>query len=215
MLLRPKIRLGKNAGIPRATYLGRLSSASGLTTYNLGNISVPANGILVALVGSRAASARTISSVSLGGAAATVVGSTTNLDVAGIAYVEVSAGNNNVTVVFSGAMNRCGVDLFLITGYKSATPTSTSATSSSSTSTTYTLTLNYNKNSVGVYTRYHNGISATWSGATEDADAELDTGAIMSTGHIYKYVEESGYVETITSAGTSAGGTAGAGGSWE
>lgn len=188
-----------------ATYITTLSTTSNSSTnYDLGNVTVPADGLLVVGVSCRSdATPRSITGVSLGGGAADIVVTTeeaTNASV--IAAREVQAGDRNVTVTVSGSfVHNCAAHCYLLTGYLSATPVDTDVIKDDTTNPN-SLTLDYPENGVGIYVanRDGSGALADWSAAAENFDSFVDTGRRVCAN---KTASGAGNEETVTFAAAS------------
>jgi hypothetical protein len=86
-----------------ADFVSTLTSSSNLTTYNLGDVVIPADGLVVVVLSTVGNSSVTLSSITVGGTAATILATTANNTAVGRGLVEKAAGTHNLTVVLSGA----------------------------------------------------------------------------------------------------------------
>ena len=112
---------------PRKTWISASGNNTDATTISFGNFVAPATGLLVALLTCHGADSRTMSSVTIGGVAATLHAThgASGTRKAAIASRAVAAGTYDVSAVLSGTngtspRNFCGC--WLLTDYKSATP---------------------------------------------------------------------------------------------
>lgn len=109
------------------------SSTSGSTNYDLGNFSMPSNGLMVVLVTARDGAAANLTGISIGGSAGTYYNLTTggSNPKHGLGCRQVSSGNNNVTLNFSGNTSSNffhGVSVWYVSGHISDIPRDTNAT---------------------------------------------------------------------------------------
>lgn len=122
------------------------SSATDLTTYTFSGIDFAAGEVLVVITGTfSAGTSRTVSSVTVGGSAATVETTKTNNSGGGItvARISLAAGTSGAVVVtWSGSVTSCAIAVYRVTGrtnagaasvgsYSAAITIATSATLSS------------------------------------------------------------------------------------
>lgn len=157
------------------TSLGRLSSPSNLTTYSLGNVVTSADGLIVICVKGRGASSGTVSATIDGVSAGVVIAGASSVNAIGIFSREMVAGTYAVTATFSTGFQNCSCDAYLLEGYSSATAydTGDGATASSPA----TVTLDYpSGGGTGIYCAIKGPTGAfTWSSATPDADAAIES----------------------------------------
>lgn len=169
---------GAFAAGPVRTYIGSNTSSANQTTYDFGNFNAPTAGLMIIGTGNfgDAAANRTVSSVSIGGGAATIhVNPSTGAQPSCIASRVVSSGNNNVTVTFSGQMQNGSVAVWLLTGYRSATPFDTDGINDSSSGTSRIATLDCPDRSIAFYyINHHNNNLTTFSAGTERVDQTLE-----------------------------------------
>ena len=179
------------------TYVTTLTSASDASSYNLGNVTAATDGLLVCVVVSRAGTAQNVSSVSIGGTnGALPVSNSGVTNVAAIATRAVTAGSHNVTVNFTGTMARCGVGVYLLTGYASETPSDTDIGQSTS-SNSRALTMDFPTGGKAVYGLFDgNDSNVVWSAATENYDASPEANARFSFAN--KTASGAGNTETAT-----------------
>lgn len=212
----PALILGRPG--PKITSLGSLISGSDLSSYSLGNITVPRAGILVVFIGGArtGAGTRTVSSISIDGnsAAADIATAAAN-ECAAIRGRVVAAGNIAVAAAFSGSMQGCGAWCWLIEGYVSATPRDSYAATPGSTSAAHQTIMDYTSGDGGVFGDYMlRGTTVTtvtvgtFDGVTLTEDTGLDYD--VAGGH-YEYATATEANKTIgfTSSGYNAGAACG------
>ncbi len=201
-----------SAGAPPVvlTYIGSASSTTTSTTFSFGNFTAPSAGLMIVGASGAGGALLSVSSVSIGGSAATLnVASANQNNAAGIASRIVSSGSQPVSVTFSGSRANAACFVWLITGYNSAIPTSTGvngATSGTSLSATLSSILS---GGVALYVAAHNNTNATsWSAATEDADfaaTQRYSGAHkLAAANLMSDVETSSWTSSVTSSGIAA-----------
>lgn len=156
-------------------YVGSNTISTDLTTYDFGNFVIPADGLVVVGIAGRSTSgSRTISSLTVGGVAADErldTGDGANANPSGFYTIAKTAGTHNITLTWSGAMNRAGCFVWLLQNYNSAVPTDTDGLNTSVSGTSVTVTLDISAGGAAFYC----GMSGpnedhTWSGATERED---------------------------------------------
>lgn len=179
------------------TYIGANTSGTNATTYDFGNFTAASDGLMIVFAGGRSASAHTLSSISIGGSAGSLVGGGASAIQSGaIGYRVVSAGANNVTVTFSAGILRAGVQVYLLTGYASATPYDSDVQTGNS---PLTATLDFPANGVAVYGALSNGAAGTtWSAASEDADTTITDNVNANIASAHKTASGAGNTETAT-----------------
>jgi hypothetical protein len=178
-----------SAAVPfSATYVNTNSSTANASTYDLGDFTMPSSGLAVVLVLAHgAASARTITSVTIGGVAGSIVlDHAPSIRNGGVITRSVSAGAQNVTVNFSGSQGRCAVFVYLLAGLVSTTVSDSQGLDATAGSPVTSLALNsvtVPSGGVGLYACLHANTNAhTWTGATEQtgADYSVETDQVSS-----------------------------------
>jgi len=168
-----------------ANYLGNLLSTGTGSTLSMGSITVGGDGLLVVAVVGRGNNNAVISSITVGGNAATLHRSGSGSSVyarGGIASREVAAGSHNITVTLSASQGTPNPALvayvYLITNYESATPLTSNAVFSSTGATSYAMSMAIQSGAVAIYAgRIDPGSSSpNWSTA-EKVDELLVTSA--------------------------------------
>lgn len=161
---------------PQIQFLGTEVSAYNASTYNFGSKNFPEDGIAVVCAAiSRETIARTITSISIGGTASKIGGTSASGSAnTAIGYKVVTSGNYSLTVNTNANAERCLIDWFLITNYKNATPQDNDYNiASSGTSTVLNMTLP--TNSLAVFTACANASgfnpNISWNNGTEVSDS--------------------------------------------
>lgn len=158
------------------TYVTEAGSGTNLTTYTFAATSIgtaAADRVVIVAAGGASGSARTISSVTIGGNTATVAvtqASTSGVGVrCGLYYLAVAAGTTaDIVVTFSGSMASCRIATFAMTGHTSAIPAATGADGSGST--TFDPNCNVTTGDVLISMSVADGSAVAWTGATEQSD---------------------------------------------
>lgn len=157
-----------------STYISTTLDTSALATVTLTGVAIgtPApDRLVVAVVLGRDSNARTISSVTIGGVAATAaVTSPSQNNPTGIYYARVPAGTTaDIVVTFSAATTRMAVAVYTLTGYRNAAPAAVDQ--DYDTTTTLSATLARPRDAVVIAGSITSSTGTfTWTGATEDAD---------------------------------------------
>jgi hypothetical protein len=190
------------------TYLTKEFNSSDLTTYDFGDVSVPSDGLLVVVANGRASGFRTVSSISIGGTSATIH---RQLDIAqagpiAVASLEVTAGNRNITVAFSGGMARAAVGVWLLTGYSDVAPVHSDVKYNPGSGVSETVTLNFPE--TGGFAIYgvmaNNGNSAfSWTNAASHFDGTIE-GVATRVSYADHVASETGVVTTAEWTGSGA-----------
>lgn len=189
------------------TPLQSANSTADATTYtfstqNLGTTSSDRY-IIVSVHGRKAGASTTISSVTVGGVSASVVGQVTNFisntDVVGLFIALVPTGaTGDVVVTFGAGMVRAAIGMWAATGIPSATASQV-LTSTATPSPSGNLDIPANGFAIAAGVNGSSGLT-TWTGLTEKFDASVpDTGNMVYTGASDEFVSaQSGL--TITAA---------------
>lgn len=160
-------------------YVATVSSTTNLTTYTFSSASLGAEAtdrVIIVAFGGTAGSSKTISSVTIGGVAATLA---VNANISwaitsGIYYAAVPSGTTgDIVITFSGSMNQCVCNVFRMTGQSSNTPAATGS------DTTGTTTSDPNCNvvtgdKVVAFSIGGDGSACAWTGATEVDDRVVE-----------------------------------------
>lgn len=159
------------------SWLGYFASDANSATYNFGTITVPRDGLLVAVAVSNGTTSRVINGVLLGGVAASYFEAGdqhTSCTAIGTSFV--SAGDVAVSITQSGTAQRAGVGLWLVEGASSATPYDSQWARGSSIS-SVAMVMDYPAaGGVGVYGLIKTSANnVTWDNATERADLVLES----------------------------------------
>ncbi len=156
------------------SYIGTTLDTSALATVTLTGVAIgtPApDRLVVAVVLGRDSSARTISSVTIGGVAATAaVTSPSQNNPTGIYYARVPAGATaDIVVTFSAATTRMAVAVYTLTGYRNAAPAAVDQDYGSGT--TLSVALARPRDAVVIAGSITSSAGTfAWSGVTEDTD---------------------------------------------
>jgi hypothetical protein len=179
------------------TFRANAQDGTDLTTYTFASQAIgPASPdrYVIVCIGSRANSARSISSVTIGGIAATAVvtanNATAGADMAAIYIALVPTGTTaSVVVTFSGAMLRCVIGVYSMVQNGRATATNTNTATPSGTTPTTTLTVPSNGSLVAaVWAQSSVSASVTWTGPTEDFDLQPgDTASVCLSGASFNH----------------------------
>lgn len=188
-------------------YVTEAGSPSNLTTYTFSGTSIgaaSADRVVIVAVAGMTGSARTISSVTIGGNTATVAvtqastsGTGTRI---GLYYLAVPAGTTaDIVVTFSGAMASCRIAVFAMTGHTSGTPAATGADGSGST--TFNPNCNVVTGDVLICASLADGSGVAWTNATEQSDGVTEENNLSTA----KYTATSSETpRTITAVHTGA-----------
>lgn len=161
------------------TYIGSHGSGSGASSYNHGNFTIPADGIMLVWTIGRYVG-QTITAVTIGGVAGAGVPDASALPPpnGGFWYREVAAGSRAVSVAFSGGVLDNTVSVWLITNYRFATPFRGTIEQVGPSVTTHSRSIAIPARGVAAwgFVNYDNTGSVTWTGATERYDASVGSG---------------------------------------
>lgn len=163
-------------------YIGSASSTANATTYSLGSFTAATDGLMIVGVGGGNSSAIAVTSISIGGSNGTLHTAGTFQRCTAIASRAISAGSIAVSATFGSTSVRAACFVWLLTGYKSATPTASVSNGSDTSVTSIGATLSSIKGGgAAVYVHHHNGTGGTtWSAATERDDFAVETTSVMS-----------------------------------
>ncbi len=166
-------------------YVGTGTITTDGESFDFGNFNAATDGVMVVCFCTMGGGGGQNPSVSIGGTNGTnrrtAVGGDGNF-LAAIRSRAVSAGNQNVTVNSPGVtLTAAFVAVYLMTGYTTEVPGDTTGALLSGTNDT--ITLNYGGSGVAVYAINHEdpGDPITWTSATEDTDANVDSTGQCST----------------------------------
>jgi len=203
------------------SFTDNVKDDSSLTTYTFSTRAIGSAVVgrrVVVAVGSPANSSnRTISSVTCGGAGMTAIGSITS-GAGGGAFAEaqlfvlqVDTGTTaTIAVTWSGAADRCSIGIWALYGLLSSTPTAT--LTSTANPQTGSLAVNAGGVALAAAFDFHTATaeSFTWSGLTEQYDAQFATANLGYSGaHIASFTSQTLTV-TATPIAFSAGAMAAA-----
>lgn len=205
----PGITPAVSAGGIRKTWIGASTNGSTAASISFGNFTVPAGGgLLVTLLIVIGDNSRTMSSVSIGGSAATLHAThgASNFFKAAIASRVVAEGSHDVTAVLSGINNNsprnfCGC--WLLNNYLSATPSFAQHLYNGYTTGTVASSPAHDipSRSVALYQAVEHPGPATWSHAAEDGNITASgAGGYSSWASRTVWLSETSHVETATYA---------------
>lgn len=179
------------ASSPKCDYVGAPTpNTSDLTSYTFTGASIGGPGLIVVIAfGSGASGAsRTVSSITLGGTAMSLHSNVSAIDPTVIASYRVASGTTaDVVVNWSGSMKRCGIVVLRIQGNNSDTPVDVKNATSGAASVLST-SLAMPQGAVAVYSACSGAATSfATTGATEDYDAQLESNATATAGHVSAY----------------------------
>ena len=185
-------------------YVGSASSTDNNTTYNFGSFSIPSNGVVVVGFTSRGDTSRSISGVTIGGTAATLVTTVSAAQLASVAYVYKDAGSHNVTVTLSGSRGTNPSNILTVWVVKNATSyTEYSSKQESGTTTARIIDFNTPASGVAIISFILAvELTVNWSSATEVLSTTLATRRHEHAA-IYSTVSATPHNETINGWGSS------------
>lgn len=179
-------------GSKTATFQAREKEEYGATSYTFGDFTAVTGGTnveVVLCIMAAAGAADGLSSVSVYGQSASLpgdviveVGGSTHTEY--IAWVKVdipSTSTNDIVVTFDAAANGCAIDVYHCDELGTVNATATS------TSTATAMNLNVNTDAddfvFAASMNYWNGRTVTWTGVTEQSDAQIENAHHGSTGY--------------------------------
>ena len=193
--------------LPSISFIGTTSDTAGRTTYTFTSVNLGGAGLCVVAIHSESGNVRTISSVSIGGVAASQATQITSVDndtatVTGLFYRSQSSSSGNIVVVFNNSVSRCFISVYRILDNTSNTPSQTrTATAPSGTGLTLSFT-GLSDNSIGVaaYTAGTDGItSIAWTNATQRYNLSAGTGTTRITGADFTTTSSGDRVVSVSS----------------
>lgn len=195
------------------SYNTTLTNTSDLTTYSMGNVTATQSCLLVVAVIGRVVGGATVSSVSIGGSAASLVVATTSAEIPMAMYArEVSSGSQAISVTFSTGSLRCIAIAWEVTDYNSATASDTDlnfTAGGSSGSTSRNITLDFPTNGMAIYANAHSsGENTVFGAATENIDTFVESALQIAGAN--KTASGAGNTETISWATTANASSVGA-----
>lgn len=179
--------LGAVNRVPQVAYLDSSDSASALTTYTFTmstlGVDVPDRYIVIGYFGRANSSARSLSSLTVGGSSTSSVTSTSTTS--GGFYTEVGIrivslptvpGNNDVVVTWNAGMVRCGVVAWRLVGLQSSTAVATDTSINTDPAAMTLTSLAINDAALAVAYDQSAG-TAVWTGLTKVAQQTYISGA--------------------------------------
>lgn len=198
-MLIPSTHGGRKAARAELAYLGANAITTDGAFYNHGNFNAPKPGLMIVVqCGGRENLNRSVSAISIGGSNGILIAPAADDQVTTIGYRAVNAGNNAVTVSISGGELRCNVvNVFLLTGYRSATPADSGSASEWSAS-SRNLGLTIPSGGVALYgvASFATGGGISWSDATERYDQTVDSLLRISAASLQNV--NGSHTETVT-----------------
>lgn len=171
---------------PVLTLIGSTSSTVDQTTYTFSSQSIgSASADRIVAVCIEASTTQTISIVTIGGTTATIAvqvsTSGTDKGPVGIAYLAVNSGTTaDIVVTLSGTGTRCAIQVFTITGSGTVVPTSTNTSTATAPSAALTP---WATGAILACAKSLANSSCTWTNATEDVDAVVETALTVTAAH--------------------------------
>lgn len=211
--------LGGGANAADCAFVAATASTSDTTAYTFSSHSIGTasdNRMVVVFINgveATAATAKTISSVTIGGSTATIAvqagqAVSTNYNVAGIAYLAVPVGTTaDIVVTFSGAMSRASIAVYAISG-NGLVRLSAVASELETDTTDIDDSLVVPAGGCAIagaswHTTTNPPTSATMTGFTEASDSDMEGNTLAHTGSF----ENGGSARTMTITSTQTGGT--------
>ena len=175
----------QQGNIATSTFINTYAIGSAISTYNFTTATIPA-GLVAITISSEDPSNTAISSVTIGGVSATRAAEfSQNFNggtVGAIWYAVIGSSTTSVSVSFVVAQLRCGIGVYTIENYLSATPVYTNAVGGTSITTSIT-TPSISSGSSIIAVRTTGDLNAhTWSGVTENYDNRIAGGLTGQTG---------------------------------
>jgi hypothetical protein len=197
----------------RLTYITQTSSLSKLTTYTFTGVSIGTASddrlVVIACAAGRSSAENTLSSVTIGGTAATVHAASPSV-VSGAATIQCGIASRLVTsgttadivITWSAQVDACNLAVYTLTAWKSSTPTSTFSATTVTSVTTRTATINLSARGATLFVvgPTGSGRTTTWSSATENYDGSPDARATMAVANILPLNDTASFVETATTS---------------
>jgi hypothetical protein len=179
--------LGAVNRVPQVAYLDSADSTSSLTTYTFTlstlGVDVPDRYIVIGFFGRASTSARSLSSLTVGGSSTTSVVSTSTTSggfntTVGLRIVSLPTvpGNNDVVVTWSAGMIRSGVVAWRLAGLQSSTAVATDTTINTDPAAMTLASLLVGDAALAMVYDHDTG-NVAWTGLTEDADQTYISGA--------------------------------------
>jgi hypothetical protein len=178
-----------------------------LTTYTFSAQAVTGPCVVAVLWASRSSVTRTLSSITIDGVAAAGVGAAEpgNNIHSGIAYLEIGSDSAvDVVLTFSGSMLFCGIKVYCVTNYQSATPSDSFGLGFGGTSISDVIDV-LSGGALLAVCMYSNTGAITLTGVTEDYDEIYDANSRVAGGSLEVQTTEA--ARTIQGLGTAGGNT--------
>lgn len=173
---------------------------------NLG-VAAPNRHVVVAIGARKSGTPGTISSVTIGGVTANIVGQVSNVSdsnntTCGLVIAKVPTGaTGDIVVTLSTGFLRCAISVYRATGLVSLTPTN--VLTSTADDPTVNLDIAAHGFAIGASMFTGSGQTMSWSNLTEDVDFNLETFSAFSSAHQIFESAQTDLALTGTTSGTS------------
>lgn len=198
-------------GPPTVTFEASYGDEADTTTYTFSACDLGAGGkIVVNAIGIRAAPVGTISSITVGGASASlVIGQSDSTDQRRIEMWQidgVSGGTGDIVVTWGSTQQGCRIDVFSVQNTQSAAYDTANSNAAPPTD-----TMNIPANGVAIGGCISNGGTVSWTGLTENTDNTTATAGLSSASDFFSSAETG---RTISPSPFTAAGAGLVGASW-
>jgi hypothetical protein len=186
---------GRSAPPPLITHVTSDQTTGAATTYTFNNQNIGAAAadrhVVVFAAWEQNSAVRTLSSATIGGAAATIDVQATGLDTTnrcgGAMFRRlVPAGTTaNIVLTLSGSADQMVIAVYTITGHSTGVPSATSSSNTKLPGTSFSTSLNVGQNGcilAGLSAQSTNG-SASWSSPLIDSGGGWSSGTFLSSAH--------------------------------
>jgi len=195
---------GSNA---TSTFINSYGIAASQTIYNFTTASIPP-GLVAITISSELSGVNTVSSVTIGGVsavqAAAFYQNQSSATGSSIWYAIIGSSTTSVVVNYGTSPLRCGIGVYTIENYTSATPVYNNAVQGPNATTLSITTSSIGSGSAIIAVRTSGDIyTHTWSGVTEDYDNQIGGGLTGQTGASLN--TSTTQTHTIQSVGDTAG----------
>lgn len=176
--------------VPSVSYITTIDNATDLTTYTFTAANIGGPGLIVVAAHTERSGTVTISSASIGGVSSTINRQETSTLTGGVCVcgglfssVITSGSTADIVITFSAQVLRCGIAIYRITDYTSATPVDTIGQTNTTASGLSGDINNVRRNDV-IIGAYVTGVTqlVTWSNITERYDQSIGGEATQESG---------------------------------
>lgn len=192
--------------VPSGAYVNTYASTANATSYTFNTSDIGAADdsrrvVVVVMASSSNTSARTLSSLTIGGVTATIHVNVSSLRTISIASLAVSTGTTaNIVATMSGACNNCTIVIYRLVNFASAFPQSTTSNTQTATSINANVVVSEKSFVIaGVIAAINTNTTATWTNVTEDLDT-LNEGSMRTTASDTMTAGNSVYTVTCTAS---------------